>query len=76
MSLFGTKEKKTIQQLQKTVQAIQKDNAQLRRRNNQLVNLCNEKDSHFMELMSDALRHGSKLAAKHMSDRKKYLNGK
>ena len=76
MSLFGTKEKKTIQQLQKALHAAQKDNAQLKRRNNQLVDLCNEKDSFFKELMSDALRHGSKLAGKHMSDRKKYLDGK
>lgn len=76
MSLFGIKEKKTIRQLERTVQLLQKDNAQLRKRNTQLVNLCNEKDSFFKKLMSDALRHGSKLAAKHMSDRKKYLDGK
>lgn len=76
MSLFGNKEKKTIQRLQKTVHLLQKDNAKLKKRNNQLVNLCNEKDSFFKELMADALRHGSKLAGKHMSDRKKYLNGK
>ena len=41
-----------------------------------LRRLCDEKDSYFMELMADGLRHGSKLAAKHMSDRKKYVNGK
>ena len=76
MSLFGTKEKKTIQQLNRTLSALQKENTKLRKRNNNLVNLCNEKDSYFKELMADALRHGSKLAAKHMSDRKKYLNGK
>lgn len=76
MSLFGAKEKKTIQQLQKTVHMLQKDNAQLRKRNNLLVNLCNEKDSYFKELMADALRHGSKLAGKHMSDRNKFLKGK
>ena len=76
MSLFGTKEKQTIQQLQKAVQALQNDNNRLRKRNDQLVDLCHEKDSYFTELMSDALRHGSKLAGKHMSDRKKYLDGK
>ena len=76
MSLFGIKEKRTIQQLQKTVHTLQKDKARLIKRNNQLVDLCNEKDSFFNELMADALRHGSKLAGKHMSDRKKYLNGK
>lgn len=29
-----------------------------------------------MEMISDGLRHGSSLAAKHMSDRKKYKKGK
>ena len=45
-------------------------------KNRRLHNLCKVKDSYFKELMSDGLRHGSKLAGKHMSDRKKYLNGK
>lgn len=31
------------------------------------------KDSYFTEMISDGLRHGSKLAAKHMSDRKSTL---
>ena len=55
---------------------LKKENEQLRNENRKLRNLCKEKDSYFMELMSDGLRHGSKLAAKHMSDRKKYINGK
>lgn len=38
--------------------------------------LCEEKDSYFKELMADGLKHKSSLAAKHMSDRKKFLNGK
>lgn len=42
----------------------------------QLENLCREKDSFFTEMISDGLRHGSSLAAKHMSDKKKFLNGK
>ena len=42
----------------------------------ELEGLCEEKDRFFMELMSDGLKHKSSLAAKHMSDRKKYLNGK
>lgn len=42
----------------------------------ELEDLCEEKDSYFMELMADALRHGSPLAGKHMADRKKYKNGK
>ena len=41
-----------------------------------LENLCEQKDKYFKELMSDALRHGSTIAAQHMADRKKYLNKK
>lgn len=52
------------------------ENKSLKRQNKMLKKLCREKDSYFMELISDGLRHGSKLAAKHMSDRKKYLRGK
>lgn len=55
---------------------LAKQNAYLRKENRRLHNLCKVKDSYFKELMSDGLRHGSKLAGKHMSDRKKYLNGK
>ena len=36
----------------------------------------NEKDEYFKEMISDGLRHGSKLASKHMKDRKDYLNRK
>lgn len=50
--------------------------SKLRKENRRLHKLCRAKDSYFMELMSDALRHGSKLAGKHMSDRKKYIHGK
>lgn len=39
-----------------------------------LVRLCDEKDARFAELMSDALKHGSSLAAYHMLDRKAYIN--
>ena len=53
-----------------------KENEYLRSEVIRLRRLCDEKDYYFMELMADALRHGSKLAAKHMSDRKKYINGK
>lgn len=62
MGLFGFKKKG--------------DNRILRDRIKQLEDLCEEKDSFFMELMSDGLRHGSSLAAKHMSDRKKFKHGK
>ena len=53
-----------------------KENEYLRRENERLRKMCEEKDSYFMELMSDALRHGSKLAGKHMADRKDYLKKK
>ena len=69
MSLFGTKEKKQIQILQKQLVDANK-------RNRQLESLCAVKDSHFKETISDGLRHGSSLAAKHMADRKKYLKSK
>lgn len=52
------------------------ENKSLKKQNKMLKNLCKEKDSYFMELISDGLRHGSKLSAKHMADRKKYLRGK
>lgn len=55
---------------------LERENQRLKERNNQLINLCEEKDSFFLELMSDALRHGSSVAAKHMADRKKQLRGK
>lgn len=52
------------------------ENKRLRNKNRRLRKLCEKKDSFFMELISDGLRHGSKLAARHMSDRKKYIHGK
>lgn len=55
---------------------LERENQRQKERNRQLKNLCEEKDSFFLELMSDALRHGSSVAAKHMADRKKYLHGK
>lgn len=54
---------------------LKRENQYLKNENKRLRNLCNEKDSFFLELIADGLRHGSKLAAKHMSDRKKHLNG-
>lgn len=44
--------------------------------NRKLRKLCDEKDMHFIALISDGLKHKSSLAAKYMADRKKYLNGK
>ena len=41
-----------------------------------LKRLCHEKDSYFTEMISDGLRRGSSLAAKHMADRRIYKNGR
>ena len=60
----------------KLFNSIKAENAYLKKENKRLHQLCKEKDLYFMELMADGLRHGSKLAGKHMSDRKKYVNGK
>ena len=57
------------------VAELEEENEALHNRIDELKDLCEEKDSYFTEMISDGLRHGSKLAAKHMSDRKKYLNG-
>ncbi len=62
LGLFGSRQKRKIISLEKRVKFLEK--------------LCEEKDAYFMELMSDGLRHGSPLAAKHMSDRRKYKHGK
>lgn len=48
----------------------------LEKENRRLKKLCEEKDLFFCEMISDGMRHGSSLAAKHMADRKNYLNGK
>lgn len=69
MGFFDSKDKKRIK-------LLEIENRTNRKRIKQLENLCAEKDSFFMELMADGLRHGSSLAAKHMSDRKKYKHGK
>lgn len=48
----------------------------LKKENKRLKKLCAEKDSFFKEMISDGLRHKSKLAGKHMRDLKDYKNGK
>lgn len=62
MALFRRKDKETIDYLKKEVIRLRL--------------LCKEKDSYFTELMSDGMRHGSSLAAKHMVDRREYLKNK
>ena len=69
MGLFNSKKDREIDRLRKS--NASKDREILR-----LKNLCNEKDRYFNEMISDGLRHKSKLAAKHMKDRNDYLNGK
>lgn len=70
MGIFGLKRDK------KRISKLEQENKENIQRIQQQESLCEEKDSYFMELMSDGLRHGSSLAAKHMSDRKKYKQGK
>ena len=44
------------------------ENAELIVENGRLKELCLVKDGHFIEVISDSLRHGSSLGAKHMAD--------
>lgn len=53
--------------------SLRKENDFLNKEIVRLTDLCLEKDEYFMETISDGLRHGSSLAAKHMADRKEYL---
>ena len=69
MGLFSSKKDKEIDRLKKLNKAKDKEIKKLK-------DLCEEKDSYFSEMISDGLRHKSKLAAKHMRDRKDYLNKK
>lgn len=69
MGLFGSKKDKEIERL---TQSNKNKDKEIKR----LKDLCSEKDSYFSEMISDGLRHGSKLASKHMRDKKDYLNGK
>lgn len=57
-------------------ESLKRENRFLKKRVRELEDLCETKDSYFKELISDGLRHSSKLAAKHMRDRKDYLNHK
>lgn len=71
MGLFGKKESNS-----ELISSLKAENKRKDARIKQLENLCEEKDSFFLELVSDGLRHGSSLAGKHMADYKKYKNGK
>lgn len=63
MGLFDSK-KKDLE-----IKSLKAENARLRF-------LCEEKDKFFAEVISDGLRHGSKLASKHMHDLNDYKHGK
>lgn len=62
--------------LLKKITSLEKEISFLRKDNVRLHQLCEVKDSYFMEMISDGLRNGSTLAARHMADRKKYIQGK
>ena len=68
MKLFTSRKQETINYLTKEL-------IKSRQRNRELEKLCKIKDDYFMEMISDGLRHGSKLAAKHMAERNAYLKG-
>lgn len=68
MGFFGNKK------LKKENQILRESNKMKNERIRELEDLCEEKDSFFSELMSDATKHGSSLGAKHMAERKQYLN--
>ena len=70
MGIFGSKSDR------KKISMLEQENRQNRKRIKQLEDLCEEKDSFFMELRADGVRHGSSRAAKHMSARKKDRQGK
>lgn len=76
MDLFGRKSKKTAQALQSELKKSVIENRQLKKEVCRLKKRCAEKDAYFMAAISDGLRHGSPLAAKHMVDRREYLNGR
>lgn len=69
MGLFNSKKDQEISKLKKI-------NRNKDREINRLKKLCEQKDSFFNEMISDGLRHGSKLASKHMRERKEYLKRK
>ena len=52
MSIFGSRDKQTISNLEREIE--KKD-----RRIRQLESLCAEKDEYFLGAISDGLRHGS-----------------
>lgn len=59
--------------LKKEIEKLRMNNVFNDMRIKQLVELCNEKDDVFNQIISDGLRHGSSKAAQQMSWKKAYL---
>lgn len=59
--------------LLKKIVYLEKENKFFKNENVRLRNLCELKDAYFMEAISDGLRNGSSLAARHMADRRQYI---
>ena len=76
MGLFGNKNKQLIADLMKENKELRAANRSKDRRISELVDLCERKDNCFKEAISDGLRHGSKIAAWHMSDINRQRKGK
>ena len=77
MGLFRRKKRIKAEEARKQLfNSLLEDNKRKDARIRELEDLCKEKDKYFEEMISDGLRHGSSLAGKHMSDKKKYKHGK
>lgn len=72
---YGNKDRK-IRALEAELKSSREELRSSRKEVKRMKRLCDTKDEFFTEMISDGLRHGSPLAAKHMSDRKRYLKGK
>ena len=60
----------------RSVSSIMAENEALKKEIVRLHVLCEKKDACFREMISDGLRHGSRLAAQHMVERSQYLKGR
>ena len=67
-----------IKENARLIAEVNKLKGQLKYKDKRIFNLeqlCLEKDSYFIEMISDGLRRGSSLAAKHMADLKNIKKG-
>lgn len=83
MSLFNSKNKRIIKALLVKNQRLARENEikdckikELTECVERLIARSNVKDECFKEVISDALRCGSPVAARYMVDRREYLRGK